>query len=328
MPTAVSYPFGKKSFSGPNTLKYGLLNKKKICFRGWVPPINVTPPAITGNRWIGQTLSTTNGEWDDAGSTISAYTYQWKRNGAVIVGATAITYVLVAADGGTTITCTVTAINMGGGTSAETAAVSAMSPSKSFIEGRTAVTAGTTTHTAVSFGEIAPAGEKRYVVVCIAYEDLSSARTITSVTVGGIAATRVIRSQADASLSGSEIWIADVPTGTSGTISFTSSANRTSISVYRVMNITSATATSTAIIATSGNGPANLSVTTGDVVLAVQATFGTTDVTFTAVTEDYDVTAGSFHRGASGSSIAATTGTLGVNSSPVSGRQLCVAAFR
>ena len=326
MPSIVSYPFGKKKFSAPDPLKLGI-TKKKFPSRGWVPPLNLDLPAISGNRWACQTLTITNGTWDDLGSPISEYTYQWKRNGVNIVGAMANTYILVAADGGKTVTCTVTAINMGGGTSVDAVTVSAMSPSYSFIEGRMATTATTTTHTGVSLGAVAPTGEKRYIVVCLAYEDLSLARTTTSMTVGGIAATRVIRSQADASLSGSEIWIADVPTGTTGTITFSTSANRTSISVYRVMNISTAVAAATAVITTSGNGPANLSVTTGDIVLAVQATFGTTDVTFTNVVEDYDVTAGTFHRGASGSAIAATTGTLGVNSSPTSGRQLCVVAF-
>jgi len=81
-------------------------------------PTNTVLPAITGNRWVGQTLSTTNGTWNDNGSAISGYTYQWKRGGVNISGATTSTYQLVGGDAGQNITCTVTATNAGGSTPA------------------------------------------------------------------------------------------------------------------------------------------------------------------------------------------------------------------
>jgi hypothetical protein len=84
------------------------------------PPANTTAPAISGTTAVGQTLTTTNGSWTNSPTT---YTYQWKRAGTAISGATSSTYVLVSADQGTNITCTVTATNAGGSASATSAAV-------------------------------------------------------------------------------------------------------------------------------------------------------------------------------------------------------------
>jgi hypothetical protein len=88
-------------------------------------PVNSVAPAITGTLTVGQTLTCSTGTWSN---TPDSYSYQWKRSGAAIAGATASTYVLVGADAGATITCTVTAINSGvpnSATSAATAAVAA-----------------------------------------------------------------------------------------------------------------------------------------------------------------------------------------------------------
>ena len=74
-------------------------------------PVNTVAPAISGTAQVGQTLTTTNGTWDNAPSS---YTYQWTRNGSNISGATSSTYNTVAADMGTLIRCEVTAINAGG----------------------------------------------------------------------------------------------------------------------------------------------------------------------------------------------------------------------
>lgn len=62
-------------------------------------------PKVTGTARIGSTLKVTAGTWKPA-PTLS---YQWKRNGTAIAGATKTSYKLTTADHGQTITVTVTA---------------------------------------------------------------------------------------------------------------------------------------------------------------------------------------------------------------------------
>ncbi len=76
-------------------------------------PVNTAPPVISGTATVGQTLSTTDGTWDNSPT---GYTYQWRRcnpagNGCSNIGANASTYTLVSADAGHTITVRVTATN-------------------------------------------------------------------------------------------------------------------------------------------------------------------------------------------------------------------------
>jgi hypothetical protein len=78
------------------------------------PPVNTVAPVISGTTTIGQTLSTTNGTWDN---DPDSFTYQWKRDGSNIGSATNSTYQLVAADLGTDIICEVTATNEAGSAS-------------------------------------------------------------------------------------------------------------------------------------------------------------------------------------------------------------------
>ena len=85
------------------------------------PPAGSASPTITGTPAVGQTLSCSPGVWFNAPTS---YTYQWKRDGTVISGATSATYVVVAGDLGHTITCTVTATNAFGSTPATSNAVS------------------------------------------------------------------------------------------------------------------------------------------------------------------------------------------------------------
>lgn len=71
---------------------------------------NSVAPVITGTTTTGQTLTSSTGTWS---ATPDSYTYQWKRAGVAISGETASTHVLVVADEGQLITCTVTAIKTG-----------------------------------------------------------------------------------------------------------------------------------------------------------------------------------------------------------------------
>lgn len=71
-------------------------------------PVNILAPEISGSTSLGSTLTTTNGSWSNSPSIFS---YQWKRNGINISGASNSTYVTVVADSTASITCEVTASN-------------------------------------------------------------------------------------------------------------------------------------------------------------------------------------------------------------------------
>jgi hypothetical protein len=88
-------------------------------------PTNTLAPAITpaGTPNVGDTLSLTSGTWTGYGYTTS---YQWKRAGAAIAGATASTYTLAAADAGQTVNCSVTRTNIRGAATITTLATAAV----------------------------------------------------------------------------------------------------------------------------------------------------------------------------------------------------------
>ncbi len=78
-------------------------------------PTNTVPPAVTGTTGVGDTLTCTPGTWNP---TPTGVTYQWKRGGVDISGATANTHVIVSADQNTALTCAVTATDANGSTTA------------------------------------------------------------------------------------------------------------------------------------------------------------------------------------------------------------------
>jgi hypothetical protein len=82
----------------------------RACDAALKVPANSVAPAITGTPTEGETLSLSNGTWSN---TPDAYAYIWKRDGVVISGASAATYVLVTADVGAVITASVKATNLG-----------------------------------------------------------------------------------------------------------------------------------------------------------------------------------------------------------------------
>jgi len=112
-------------------------------------PVNSTIPTITGTTTVGQTLTATTGTWTNSPT---GYTYQWKRAGSNISGATASTYTLVVADAGTVITVAVVAANGAGpataaAVSASTASINAIAPDAPTLAGVTAITATGLTYT-------------------------------------------------------------------------------------------------------------------------------------------------------------------------------------
>lgn len=79
-------------------------------------PTSTLAPAVSGTTVVGATLTCTTGTW--SGSPAPTYAYQWRRTAglgfAAIVGETAATYDLAAADIDTLVSCVVTATNASG----------------------------------------------------------------------------------------------------------------------------------------------------------------------------------------------------------------------
>lgn len=92
-------------------------------------PVNTVAPSITGIRTQGQTLAADPGSW--TGLPSGVFTYQWQRGGVNISGATSSTYVAQAADvsaGASALTVEVTATNVVGPTTAESAGATIAAP--------------------------------------------------------------------------------------------------------------------------------------------------------------------------------------------------------
>jgi Polysaccharide lyase len=95
-----------------------------------VAPSDSSLPVVSGTPQQNQTLSTSTGAW--SGTTPLTYAYQWQRCGSgggscvPISGATAASYVLVAADVGSTLRASVTASNSAGSATASSAATAAV----------------------------------------------------------------------------------------------------------------------------------------------------------------------------------------------------------
>lgn len=103
-----------------------------------------------------------------------------------------------------------------------------------------ATTSTTHTHSGLSFGAV---GADRVLVACIAY---NAAAAISSVTIGGVSATRVGPSGA-ASGWPTEMWRATVPTGTSGSVvlNISSAADNSAVALVRMEYLNSATPNAT-----------------------------------------------------------------------------------
>jgi hypothetical protein len=83
-------------------------------------PANTAPPTIQGDTVLAGTLTCLPGDW--SGST-PTFTYEWLRAGAPIPGATGSDHVVAPADQGQELVCRVTATNLGGSASANSAGV-------------------------------------------------------------------------------------------------------------------------------------------------------------------------------------------------------------
>jgi RHS repeat-associated protein len=82
-------------------------------------------PAIDGSAVVGQTLSVSNGGWQN---DAVAHAYQWFRDGVAISGATSQTYTPTSADTGREVSARVTASNLAGNANATSPAVTVDGP--------------------------------------------------------------------------------------------------------------------------------------------------------------------------------------------------------
>ena len=88
-------------------------------------PQETAAPVVSGTAKAGSQLTCSAGAWTNDPVD---YTYQWYRNGTVLLGATAPLYTVQASDEGTTLTCTVSAVNGGGQSAATSSGLSVSVP--------------------------------------------------------------------------------------------------------------------------------------------------------------------------------------------------------
>lgn len=133
------------------------------------------------------------------------------------------------------------------------------------------------------------AAADRYIAVAITTRS-ANARTIDSVTVGGVSAAEVVqvRNGSGGNSSIAAIFIAAVPTGTTGDVVVTHNlgVDYCGITVYRIIGSTGASPSSNSSI--SNNPSASINVPAGGVACAVAYTQANTSATWTNLTKDAD----------------------------------------
>lgn len=160
-----------------------------------------------------------------------------------------------------------------------------------------------------SSADIGAASVSRLVVVGVTSIAASGSRRVSSMTIGGIAATRAV-DENDTGRFVSELWYALVPTGTAANIVVNHDGAMTScsIGVWALYDVI-ATPTNTA---SSFVGSVSINIPAGGIVVANNHTSGA--VTWTGATENFDDAtlgdaSGSGHSGASRQATVAEVGT-------------------
>ena len=118
-------------------------------------------PAIAGDAAVGSTLTAKPGDWDSG----MAFSYQWKRDGVAIDGATGSTYTTVTADVGHAITVAVTGAKLGYDTTTQTSDPITVTPKTSSVTGTVGgsvpATLSLTLGAPASFGAFTPGADRR-----------------------------------------------------------------------------------------------------------------------------------------------------------------------
>jgi hypothetical protein len=153
----------------------------------WVAYVNGEPviespqleasPVVTGTPLVGNTLSTTDGDW--LGAEPITFTYLWLRNGVPIGGATSQTYVVAVADIGSPLSCQVTATNSFGNNSA-----TSNSTSNAYADAPTNTVAPAVTGTPIVGGSLSSTSGTwtGTATITYAYQWLRNGSTIASAT--------------------------------------------------------------------------------------------------------------------------------------------------
>lgn len=128
-----------------------------------------------------------------------------------------------------------------------------------------------------NFGTASP---NRYLIAAFACAAAANV-TGSSCTIGGISATKAVEVTANVTVGGLSMWIAPVPTGTSGTVAITWSgaAVRAAVALYAVTGLQSATPT-----ATSTHNAAVSGVTSGTITIQAQGVAVGASISVDAVT--------------------------------------------
>lgn len=190
--------------------------------------------------------------------------------------------------------------------------------------GETSATNNATVYTFTG-ASIGTAASDRRVIVAVMGGGSNSGVTLSSVTVGGVTAT--INGQATNGNSVGAIVTAAVPTGTTGDIvvTFSGQKERCNVGVWSATGLTS----NAAIDFDSGTadpGTATLDAVIGGFCIALAVSSNTTTLTWTNVTENYDVQPESADT-ASGASAATTAVTIAPSGNYASGSGSLVAVF-
>ncbi len=165
----------------------------------------------------------------------------------------------------------------------------------------------------------AAAGDRQIIVSVEARSQNSVPYTVSTVTVGGISATKICGADATNGVTElrPELWLASVPTGTTGTVAVTFSASvlQCGVGVWRMTGAaTSASATATDAGTGGSYVPSkSLAIPAGGVAVGIAASSGAAgSFTWTSLTEDFDEQSGATatHSGASLASAGGSTPTI------------------
>jgi hypothetical protein len=158
------------------------------------------------------------------------------------------------------------------------------------------------TFAAQPFGPEPLPGQRRYIAVAVVAVDTSN-RSITGVTIGGVTATQITANGTTPTPRG--VWVAEVPTGTSGSvvISFSSTPVVVGAVIARLINPGEPLGVDNAsALHSGGNVTLDLDVPTGGFAMAAVITQNASTTTWTGLTElvDTDLNSGEFFTAAAG----------------------------